>query len=157
MWTTNKNNCINNNRSANSNPVSRAVSAKKVAKRIAKLEEILNGSKKAKEASKLDQSEEEKFEFKGTYVKPSNGRPSSGRPRKGSVRGRKNSSRNGSESGQDDGPMDFGSVARAKMISKDIAKYERFVNLQKFLSNYIIQNKIWRGSWFIINFFSGIV
>jgi len=109
-------------RSANSNPVSRAVSAKKVAKRIAKLEEILNGSKKTKEASKLDQSEEEKFEFKGTYVKPSNGRPSSGRPRKGSVRGRKNSSRNGSESGQDDGPMDFGSVARAKMISKDIAK-----------------------------------
>ena len=126
LWTTNKNNCINNNRSANSNPVSRAVSAKKVAKRIAKLEEILNGSKKTKEASKLDQSEEEKFEFKGTYVKPSNGRPSSGRPRKGSVRGRKNSSRNGSESGQDDGPMDFGSVARAKMISKDIAKYERF-------------------------------
>ena len=132
----NKNYCININRSTNSNPVSRVLSAKKVAKRIAKLEEILNGSKKSKEASKVDQSDEEKFEFKGTYVKPSNGRPSSSRPRKGSARGRKNSSRNGSESGQDDGPMDFGSVARAKMISKDIAKYERFVNLQKFLSNY---------------------
>ena len=118
---------MNNDRSANSNPVSRVVSAKKVAKRIAKLEEILNGAKKTKEASKIDQNDEEKFEFKGTYVRPSNGRPSSGRPRKCSVRGRNNSNRNDSESGQDDGPMDFGSVARAKMVSKDIAKYEPFL------------------------------
>ena len=116
-------NIFHSNRSANSAPVTRAVSAKRVAKRIAKLEEILNGAKKTKEESKKEKIDEEKFEFKGTYIKPTNGRPSSSKIRKNSVRARKNSNRNDSESGQDDGPMDFGSVARAKMFSKDIVKY----------------------------------
>ena len=98
------------------------VSAKRVAKRIAKLELILNGAKKTKESSLVEEVDEGKFEFKGTYVKPSSGRPSSSKLRKGSVKLRNGSHRTNSESDQDVGPMDFGSVARAKMLSKDIVK-----------------------------------
>ena len=110
------------NRATNSAPVARVVSAKKIAKRIAKLEQILDSAKKTKESSKVEKIDETKFEFKGTYVKPSSGRPSSGRQRKGSFRARNGSNRTNSES-EGVGPMDFGSVARAKMLSKDIVKY----------------------------------
>ena len=85
----------------------------------------LNEAKRTKEA--LTQEEYDgKFEFKGTYRKPSDSCPSTRRSRRQSIRtDRKHkkgstSTHNSSESDQENPSLNLAMVASAKLLSKDI-------------------------------------
>ena len=110
-------------RTTSSTPITSIISAKKAAKRIAKLQLKLNEAKRTKQAL-LQAENDGNFEFKATYRKPSDP-PSSG-GRRGSQWSRKYSDKSSKhknyETDEEPPQMDLATLAKAKLLAKDIGK-----------------------------------